>query len=345
MNKLIHSISGKILLAILLTGIPVQIMSQEDFEAQYNALKSKIEKEEAEPRWPDNNQIEAIVKWMEIKAADRDNARAISLRANQSGNPYWEQKFINLALDAQYSGELTIWAGVLKLMRGYWHNRRESWEHCVYVCGPHVGQTLYNNAVKNGFSTDDIVERARCLMRQATNDLEANRLYTNHESFLGHYDSEGFQVMPEGDWDADCMRRGEYTTTSQGEPLVPADLAMEWVQQVRVICEFYHLNLEFDDATDLMVQYLTEQDVLCLKPSYEGHQWYINLAEQYELDKAKEHMDGFYATLKGKVEREKNGIREPVADAEVEFEAPKDQKVWTAITDKDRKSTRLNSSH
>jgi hypothetical protein len=322
---------------IILIGLAFMIHAilcgQESFELQYNTLKAKIEREEAEPRWPDNNQIDAILKWMDIKAADRDNARAISLRANQAGNPYWEQKFINLALDAQHSGELTIWAGVLKLMRGYWQNRRESWSHCVYVCGPTVGQTLYNRAVADGFSTEDIVERARCLMRQATNDLEANWLYTNHESFLGHYDSEGLQVMPEGDWDADCMRRGEYTTTSQGEPLMPADKALDWVHQVRVICEFFHLNQEFDDATDLMVQYLREKEVLCLKPPHEGHQWYIDLARQYELDKAEEHMDGFYATIKGRVERERNGIREPVADAEIEFEAPKDQRVWTAITD------------
>jgi hypothetical protein len=333
MNRYISKNTLRKSLIILFTGISACLSAQENFEALFNALKTKIEKEEAEPRYPDLNQVEAYVKWMGIKAADRDNARAISLRANQAGNPYWEQKFINLALDAQNSGELTIWQGVLKLMRSYWQNRRESWDHCVYVAGPLVGQTLYNSAVTNGFSTEDIVERAKCLMRVAIQDLEANRLYLNHESFLGKYDSEGFQVMPEGDWDADCMRRGDFTTTSQGDPMVPADKAMEWIQMVRVICEFYHLNAEYDDATDLMIQYLKEKEVLCLKPPNEGHQWYIDLAQQYELDKAKEHMDGFYATIKGKVEREKNGTREPVADAEIEFEAPKDQKVWTVKTD------------
>ncbi|MEZ4997284.1 MAG: carboxypeptidase-like regulatory domain-containing protein [Bacteroidales bacterium] len=306
---------------------------QENFEVLYNDLKAKIEREEAEPRWPDNNQIDAILRWMDIKAADRDNARAISLRANQAGNPYWEQKFINLALDAQNSGELTIWSAVLKLMRGYWQNRRESWSHCVYVCGPNVGQTLYNRAVADGFSTEDIVERARCLMRMATNDLEANWLYNHHESFLGHYDSEGFQVMPEGDWDADCMRRGEFTTTSQGEPIMPADKALEWIQEVRVICEFYHLKAEFDDATDLMVQYIKEKEVLCINPFYPGHEWYIDLAETFELDKAKEYMEGYYATVTGKVEKEKDGVRKPVAGAEVEYEAPKDQRTWTTKTD------------
>jgi hypothetical protein len=146
---------GLILLWVTLM-IHNSLYGQENFEALYNELKAKIEREEAEPRWPDNNQIDAILRWMDIKASDRDNARAISLRANQAGNPYWEQKFINLALDAQYSGELTIWAGVLKLMRGYGKQKR-AWSHGVYVCGPHVGQTLYNRAFSDGVTTVDIV--------------------------------------------------------------------------------------------------------------------------------------------------------------------------------------------
>ena len=326
----------KALLFILVIFWPQKVNPQDNFETLYKSLKAKIEKEEAEPRWPELTQVEAYVKWMGIKAADRDNARAISLRANQAGNPYWEKQFINLALDAQQSGELTIWQGVLKLMRGFdeRYNRPESWSHCVYVAGPHVGETLYKSAVKNGFSTEDIVERARCLMRHATNDLEANWLYADHESFLGHYDAEGYQVLPSGDWSADCMRRGEFTTTTQGDPIMPADKAMDWAQQIRDVCEFYSLNNEYDDATDLMVQYLKEKQVLCLKPPQEGHQWYIDLAQKYELDKAKEHMDGFYAVIKGKIEKEEKGARKPVPDAEVEFEAPKDQRTWTTKTDK-----------
>ncbi len=312
-----------------------QMEAQENFEALYNSLKAKIEKEETEPRWPELTQVEAYIKWMGIKAADRDKIRGISLRANQAGNPYWEKQFLNLALDAQQSGELTLWQGVLRLMRGEnaLNNRPESWSHCVFVSGPNVGEKLYNSAVKNGFSTEDVVERARCLMRHATNDLEANWLYTNHESFLGHYDANNYRVLPTGDWSDDCMRRGEFTTTNQGEPLMPADKAMEWAQEIRDICEFYNLKNEYDDATDLMVQYLKEKLVLCVKPPEDGHQWYMDLSQEYKLDKALEYMEGFYATIRGKIEREKNGKKEPVPDAEIEFEAPKDQRIWTAKSD------------
>lgn len=306
--------------------------SQEDFETLYNMLNAKIELEFKQPP-ASSHDLNEYIKWMEIKAADRDNARAISLRANRDGNPYWENKFLNLSLNAQESGEVTIWAAVAHLMRGGMDDIYIDWAQCVFLAGPHLGQKLYNSAVANGFSTEDIVARARCLMRSATADLEAKWLYHNHEAFLGHYDANGLQVMPEGDWSSDCMRRDEFTTTNQGEPIAPAKRAMEMVQMVRDICLFYHLDGEFDDATDLMVQYLTEKQVLCLKPPNEGHQWYIDLAKQYELDKAKEHMEGFYATVKGKVEREKNGLKEPVAGADVEFEAPKDQRIRKTKTD------------
>ncbi|NSW95733.1 MAG: hypothetical protein HPY62_13580 [Bacteroidales bacterium] len=86
--------------AVLLNAFPEVnsvIHAQENFEAQYKELMAKLEKQEAEPRFPDNNDIEAYIRWMGIKAADRDNARAISLRANKAGNPYWERQFINLA--------------------------------------------------------------------------------------------------------------------------------------------------------------------------------------------------------------------------------------------------------
>ena len=140
----------KVGLIVLLIAISACVSGQENFEALYNSLKAKIEKEEAEPRWPDLTQVEAYIKWMGIKAVDRDNARAISLRANQAGNPYWERQFINLALEAQQSGELTIWQGVLRLMRGEdsKNNRPETWSHCVYVAGPQVGERLYKSAAR-----------------------------------------------------------------------------------------------------------------------------------------------------------------------------------------------------
>ena len=57
------------------------------------------------------------------------------------------------------------------------------YQQACYTAGPRVGERIYTTAIENGYITDDIRERARCMMRYATNDLEANWLYSNHESF------------------------------------------------------------------------------------------------------------------------------------------------------------------
>ena len=68
------------------------------------------------------------------------------------------------------------------------------YQQACHAAGPYVGERIYTAAIENGYITDDIRERARCMMRYATNDLEANWLYSNHESFLGHYGPDGLQV-------------------------------------------------------------------------------------------------------------------------------------------------------
>ncbi|MRR22059.1 carboxypeptidase regulatory-like domain-containing protein [bacterium] len=316
----------------LLTLFSFQAVAQEDYETVYNRLKIKIESELPQPPISTSD-LNLYLSWMVIKAKDRDECEKLSYKAGREGNPYWERKFFDLSDEADNSGEHTKSDAMFKLMSlddnpgdpgGY--------QQACYAAGPLVGERIYTTAIENGYITDDIRERARCMMRYATNDLEANWLYSNHESFLGYYDAEGFQVMPKGDWNVLCMRRGEFTTTSQGDPLPPADNAMKMVQPVRDICKFYGLDPEFNDATDLMVQYLKEKKVLCLWPE-EGHQWYMDLAQQYELDRAKEYMEGFYATIKGKIEKKKDGEVQLVPNAEVKFLSPDDNRTWTTNSD------------
>ncbi len=56
-----------------------------------------------------------------------------------------------------------------------------------------------------------------------------------------------------------------------------------------------------------MYNTLRRKKVLCLMLE-EGHQWYIDLAQQYELNRAKEYKGFSYATIKGKI-REGKGRR------------------------------------
>jgi len=329
-----NSITRYLIIITLLTVFSLSSFAQEDYEAAYNRLKAKIESELRQPP-ASNNDLNLYLSWMVIKAKDRDECEKLSYKAGREGNPYWERKFFDLSDEADNSGEDTKTDAMFKLMRlDDRSGNPGGYQQACYAAGPNVGERIYTTAIDNGYITDDIRERARCMMRYATNDLEANWLYSNHESFLGHYDPDGLQVMPEGDWSITCMRRGEFTTTSQGDPLPPADNAMKMVQPVRDICKFYGLDPEFNDATDLMVQYLKEKKVLCLMPE-EGHQWYMDLAQQYELDRAKEYMEGFYATIKGKIEKNKDGEIKPVPNAEVKFLAPDDNRTWTTNSDQD----------
>ena len=322
---------GLCLSMIILSSV---VKAQANFETEYNRLKSKIESELNQPP-ASNNDLDLYLSWMVIKAKDRDECEKLSYKAGKDGNPYWERKFFELSDEADNSGEDTKLSAMFKLMHiDDRFGNPEGWAQTCYRAGPHVGQRIYNSAVGNGYITDDIRERARCMMRYATNDLEANWLYANHDAFLGHYDNEGLQVGPEGDFSSTCMRRGEFTTTNQGDPFQPADKAMKMVDEVREICKFYGLDPEFNDATDLMVQYIKEKKVLCLIPE-EGHQWYMDLAQEYELDKAKEYMEGFYATIKGRIEKEKDGEKQPVPNAEVRFLAPDDNRTWTVQSDQD----------
>jgi hypothetical protein len=322
------AISVSLIFLVLLTA-----RSQDDYQTTYNRLKSKIEQERNLPL-PSSGVLETYLAWMKTKAEDRNKAKSLASKAGAEGNPYWERRFLELANLATESGESTKLDAMFKFMRSESRNNiPEGYAIACHAAGPNVGEKIYNTAIENGFISEDIRERARCLMRYASNDLEGRWLYASHDSFLGKYDSEGFQVLPSGDWSVSCLRRGEFTTVSQGDPLPGAERGMLMCKEVRDICEFYNLTPEYNDMTDLMVQFLTEKKVLCLRPPNEGHQWYRDLAEKYKLDKAIEHIDGFYAIIKGKVEKEENGIRKPVAGAEVEFEAPKDMQTWKTKTD------------
>jgi polyhydroxyalkanoate synthesis regulator phasin len=86
-----------------------------------------------------------------------------------------------------------------------------------------------------------------------------------------------------------------------------------------------------------MEEYLKHKKVLCLLPAGRGHGFFLELAEKYRLDKAKEHIEGFYATLKGKVEVEEEGKRKPASGAKVTVTDSKDDRTWEATADKDGK--------
>ncbi len=319
----------------------------EDWQKEYDQLKAKIEREELEPRASPKN-INEYERWMRIKAADRKKATELAGKAQLSGNPYWQNKFLDLKELAQDSGNSTLWTGGYVLMRVKTKGASrggDSWKDAVFKAGSDVGQKLFSWAAQYEFDKEIIRDYARCLMRFANGDVEEGNmgLYEGRRSEIGHLDQEGVLVPPNRDFDVTCERRNEFTAVEEGEPRENADTAMEWVDEIREQCKWYKLQGEYDDSTDLMEEYLQEKKVLCDLPKDKGHYFFLKLAEKFELPKAEEHIDGFYATIYGKVELETWEGSEPARGAKVTIRSPKDKdapknrREWTTTTDEDGK--------
>ncbi len=335
------------LILALLLGIPSISCETEDWQKEYDQLKAKIEREESEPRGSPKN-INEYGKWMRIKAADRNKATELAGKAQLGGNPYWQNKFLELKELAQDSGNSTLWTGGYVFMRVETKEasgRGDSWKDAVFKAGPEVGQKLFRWAGQYGFDREIIRDYARCLMRFANGDVEEGNtgLYEGRRSEIGHLDQDGVLVPPKRDFDVTCERRDEFTTVEEGEPQVPADKAMEMVEEIREQCKWYKLQGEYDDSTDLMEEYLQEKKVLCDLPHDKGHYFFLKLAEKHDLPEAEEHIDGFYATIYGKVEIEAVEGRKPASGAKITVKAPKDKdapknrREWTTTTDEDGK--------
>jgi len=331
-------------------GISGMSSARADWQNEYDRLRAKIEKEENEPHHGGSasKNLDEYITWLGIKADDRSKARELAGKAQLEGSPYWQNKFIDLAELAQDSGNSTLWTGAFIFMRVETKGAKgpgDSWEDAVFKAGPSVGHRLFEGAADNGFDKEIVRDYARCLMRFANGDVEEGYtgIYEGRRSEIGHFDQDGIFVLPTRNFDVTCERRDEFTTVEEGEPKLPADIAMEMVDEIREQCEWYKLQGEYDDATDLMQQYLQEKKVLCDLPPNKGHYFFLHLAEEYELPKAEEHIDGFYATIYGKVEIEAEKGRKPAVGAKVTARAPKDKdapknrREWTTTADEDGK--------
>lgn len=309
----------------LLLVFPLQAV---DWQGEYNRLKAKIEREEDQPTsggWA-SKQVEEYVRWLGIKAQDRNNANGLAAQAQAAGNPYWEKQFMDLQEMAQQSGDLTLWKGCQILMKARSKSSGmagDSWIDAVFKAGPAIGERLFQAAVTNGFDKEIVRDAAACLMRFANNDLD-------HGTY-GLYLGRERMGPATGNFNVDCEPLSFFNQMEkEGEPLQPADRGMGWVQQVRDICTFYSLGAEYDEATEMMEQYLQHKQVLCVLPEGRGHSFYLALAEQYKLPKAKAHIGGFYAFVLGKVEVDRGEGPRPARGATVKVTDPHDQKMWSA---------------
>jgi hypothetical protein len=330
--------AGLILLVLL--PFSFSLPAGADWQAEYDRLKAKVDREFDKPTVSEaqstTDPVGEFVRWMGIKAADRDRANALAAQARNAGNPYWEKKFQDLAGQAQESGDVTLWKGMKKYMKVE-PDKGANWEDAVSVCGPDIGRRFYSAAVELGFDKEMVRGQARCLMRFANRDLEYGKFayYSGRTNYIGTMDGAGVITLPQGDFDVDCERRSFFHVQDRGEPRMPADTAMESGEKIRETCEFYGLGPERQDTTELMEEYLKEKKVLCEMPPGKGHSFFKKLAVEHGLPKAEEHIDGFYGKLRGKVEVENDGRLEPAPGAVVTVTDNEDGRSWRTTAGRD----------
>jgi len=310
----------------------------QNWEQTYNELKAKIAKEYSEPvdkGYMDSapKDLSRYLRWMGIKAVDRNRAQGLSAAASNAGNPYWEKKFLDLMEEAHNSGDSTLWKAVSIFMR---LKSNDNWGTAVHK-SDYFGKALYTRAKELNFDAPFVRETVRCLMRFALADVEQGRMALYCGRSLEHgtqYDDEGNHIMSDMDFDVTCLPRSAFHMSSTGRVCIPTDMGLSWVEQIRDVCEWFQLH-EANEATDLMNQFY--EDSMCLAPPNvpkQGHRnFYRKLAQEYKLQKSVDYNKGFYGELYGKVEIEAKGNRVPAANAVVTVTIPNDGETRTAETD------------
>ena len=286
--------------------------SPEDWELLHLHCNQKLRKHIIEyPRtrygpfqYVGNISVHPYIEALNIFAGDRDESTRYAQEAQASGHPLYFNKFMDLAELAHEAGnQQGVTYGSRDLLT--WEDRYgpHSWKTmCMKVRD--FGIPLFDEAKKLGFDENIVRERAQILLHRSLEELEKGDQYI--PSVLFHGPPHG-NVKPE------------------------ADEGLNWVEEARILTKYFELSAEYEYATDIMNRYLME--ALCLLQN--GHQWYIDLASQYGLDNAREHIEGFYATLYGKVEIKVGEGFTPASGARIEVTDPHDGRTWQTNADEE----------
>lgn len=316
------------------------IARQVNFEAEYNRLRALVDEHEPEPRG-NPSFLEPYLQAMELKAQDRDQVdsllQQLNVLSHQSPNDEeiaaLMSKFFLLRERAQESGNGTVREAGMKFMRWGSGTLNDDWRTATAVL-QRDGRRIYLKAQETGFDTFDTLERAKCMLRFSYTDIEFGdtAIWVDRDAFLGGYDQQGFQVLPQVIADDMCMRRNETTVTDEGRPGFPMADALEDTKLIRDEAEWWQLDGERQDVVDLENDYY--EDALCEQPPHQGklgHDYFRDLAEEHELDESVEHNEGFYGTLYGIVEVEMPDGRQPAPNARVTVKSGDES--WTATAD------------
>jgi hypothetical protein len=156
--------------------------SNKDWAREYNRLEQRISKNFGEPEGAPA-QLESYIRWMGIKAKDRDEVKALLEEVNRLSfqNPKdqelekWTQKFFYLLERAQDSGINTVNGACMKFMyvRDSQFPKRANWQVIIWRL-QRFGREIYTNAQKTGFVSTMIKARAKCMINFSIRDVEGN---------------------------------------------------------------------------------------------------------------------------------------------------------------------------
>ena len=307
-----------------------QAYGQKNWDQEYNELLETILSQMNEPSGPAQKNFEENLRWLDIKGEVRNRVEASLQELNRLylKDPeneeinQWMQKYFDLIQDAELSGSKTVDNACTHFL-----NTEDRWRKALYWDTVlwrlrYLGRPLLTKTKENRFNTYCIYERVRCLLNFCVGDVEDNPyglgLYWGRKLVFGEMDEDGNINIPNRNFNVTCERRGDFILTEEGEPLVRADIGLEYVHQIRIECQWWEFTDQYNDATDLMNQYY--EDVLCQEPPhmYEmGHKWFLDLAKEYALEKSIEYNEGFYGLVEGIVEIVDGDDRRPAPGAKV----------------------------
>ena len=219
-------------------------LSDKDWAVEYNRLENRVSKNFDEPE--NLKDFELFIRWMGIKAKDRDEVKALLEEVNRLSyiNPddkdleQWTQKFFNLQGQAQASGISTVNGACMMFMRlrSPQFPKIANWEEIIWRLQKY-GRVIYTKAQETDFVSPKIKGYAKCLINFSIRDVEGDPygfgVYRDREGLFGNMDEEGVINIPDRDFDTDCERRGEFTLTSKGEPAQSTDIGLDWIEKVR----------------------------------------------------------------------------------------------------------------
>lgn len=299
-----------------LAATGAQQRSPAEWQTYHNTLRKRVlDNGDRYPRGALKASCDPYVEALGVAAKDRADALTAAQEVQASKDPAVKalfDKFMDLVDLAQDNGNTALHIAdiILRVEDNFGPIG------CATLClrADLYAKCIYDEAQRLKFDSAITREQVRLMMEKSLQDLD-----------------EGFTLHC-GPVRGDGKYCGWMYPDLERNPNPHADAMLKEADMIRKVSPYFGLGSYRDRADKLMNQYL--KDALCLLKDM-SHQQYIDLAKQYGLTEAQRSIEGFYATVKGKVYVEDGTGEKPAPRATVEILDPKDGKTWTTTADEE----------